>query len=92
MFDNTLHQMGRDRFEDLLREAELERRKTVVFDIDEEAPADPYNYNPYSGAARQGHGPIFHAHHQKVVAVMGHGGGIGGTRFKPGTGHKAQGP
>jgi peptide/nickel transport system substrate-binding protein len=38
-------------------EAEVERRKTVIFDIDEEAPADPNNYNPYSGAARQHHGP-----------------------------------
>lgn len=37
---------------------ELERRQTVIFDIDEEAPADPNNYNPYSGAARQHHGPL----------------------------------
>jgi peptide/nickel transport system substrate-binding protein len=39
-------------------EQEAERRKTVIFDIDEEAPADPNNYNPYSGAARQHHGPL----------------------------------
>ncbi len=35
-----------------------DRGKTVIFDIDEEAPADPNNYNPYSGAARQHHGPL----------------------------------
>ncbi|MCJ7626160.1 MAG: ABC transporter substrate-binding protein [Anaerolineaceae bacterium] len=39
-------------------EEEAERRKTVIFDIDEEPPADPMNYNPYSGAARQHHGPL----------------------------------
>lgn len=41
MFDNTLHQMGRDRFEELLHEAELERRANSVKQVRRGNDANP---------------------------------------------------